>query len=121
VHTTIYIRRTFTTTPALDTNANLILTLDYDDGFVAYLDGVEVSRRNVPGAAGSAVLFSATTGGVSHEASCCNTPNPAVSTNFGPIANRLPAGDHVLAIIGVNADLPSSDFHLIPDLTAVGA
>jgi hypothetical protein len=119
VHTTLYIRRTFTTTPALDTNANLILTVDYDDGFVAYLDGLEIARRNVPGAAGSAVLNTATTGGVSHEASCCNSPNPPVSTNFGPIANRLLPGNHVLAIIGVNADLPSSDFHLIPDLVTV--
>jgi hypothetical protein len=119
IHTTVYIRRTFTTTPALDTNANLILTVDYDDGFVAYLDGVEMARRNVPGAAGSAVLNTAATG-TSHEASCCNSPNPAISTNFGPVANRLPPGDHVLAIIGVNADLPSSDFHLIPDLATVG-
>lgn len=120
VHTTVYIRRTFTTTPALDTNANLLLTVDYDDGFVAYLDGVEMARRNLPGAAGSAVLYTATSGGGSHEASCCNSPNPAITTNFGPIANRLPPGDHVLAFIGVNADLPSSDFHLIPDLSTVG-
>ena len=119
VHTTLYIRRTFTTTPALDTNANLILTVDYDDGFVAYLDGVEMARRNVPGAPGSAVLNTAATG-TSHEASCCNNPNPAISINFGPVANRLLPGDHVLAIIGVNADLPSSDFHLIPDLVTVG-
>jgi hypothetical protein len=120
IHTTLYIRRTFTTTPDLNTNANLILTVDYDDGFVAYLDGVEIARRNVPGAAGSAVLNTATTGGISHEASCCNSPNPPVSTNFGPVLNLLPPGDHVLAIVGVNADPPSSDFHLIPDLVTVG-
>ncbi len=121
IHTTLYIRRTFTTTSSLDTNANLLLTMDYDDGFVAYLDGVEMARRNLPGAAGSTVLHTATSGGVSHEASCCNSPNPAITTNFGPIANRLPVGEHVLAILGVNADLTSSDFHLIADLSAVGS
>jgi hypothetical protein len=121
VHTTLYIRRTITTTPALDTNANLVLTVDYDDGFVAYLDGAEMTRRNVPGTPGAAVLYAATTGGVSHEASCCNNGNPAISTNFGPVASRLLPGDHVLAIIGVNADPPSSDFHIIPDLATIAA
>src|SRR6185436_5579780 len=118
VHTTVYIRRTFTTTPALDTNAHLFLTVDYDDGFVAYLDGAEIARRNVPGTPGTAVLHTASTG-TSHEASCCNNPNLPVAIEAGSISNRLAPGEHVLAIIGVNADPPSSDFHLSPDLAVV--
>ncbi len=120
VHTTVYIRQTFTTPAELDTNANLVLQADFDDGFVAYLDGVELARRNVPGAPGSAVLNTAATG-TSHEASCCNSPNPVISTNLGAVAGRLTPGAHVFAIIGVNADLTSSDFHLIVDLKTVGA
>lgn len=35
--------------------ALLTLRIDYDDAFVAYLNGVEVARRNLPGLAGEAV------------------------------------------------------------------
>ncbi len=71
VHTTLYIRIPITVPSPLNTNASLILTADYDDGFVAYLDGTEMVRRNVPGMPGTPVSKTATTGGVSHEASCC--------------------------------------------------
>ena len=45
---TVYLRKTFTVTnpTAVD---NLIFGVDYDDGFVAYLNGVEVARDNVTG------------------------------------------------------------------------
>ena len=118
-HTTLYIRQTLPTTDAIDTNANLVLTVDYDDGFVAYLDGVECARRNVPGTPGTPVLHTATTGGISHEASCCQTPNAPTVINLGLVGDRLSPGTHVLALIGVNQTISSSDFHLIADLATV--
>src|SRR5690349_19204531 len=45
-YTTFFIRRTFNVASQLDTNLALMLTVDYDDGFVAYLDGVEIRRAN---------------------------------------------------------------------------
>ena len=30
-----------------DHNNNVVLTVDYDDGFIAYLNGVEILRRNI--------------------------------------------------------------------------
>lgn len=42
---TYYLRRTFTVTAPLP--QSLTLTVDYDDGFAAYLNGVEVARYNL--------------------------------------------------------------------------
>src|SRR6185436_6679402 len=101
-YTTLFIRKSFTVASAVDTNAHLRLTMDYDDGFVVYLDGLEVQRANTTNGAGSVVLFNATTGGNSHEASCCNVPNPATTYDLGAVGNRLGTGTHILAIVGVN-------------------
>ncbi|MCX8157212.1 MAG: right-handed parallel beta-helix repeat-containing protein [Verrucomicrobiae bacterium] len=114
---TLYLRRTFRVTEPLDPAAVLRLVVDYDDGFVAYLDGVEIARANLTNAVGAPVLHTATTGGRSHEASCCNPPtNPPETFTLGAVGNRLPPGDHVLAIIAVNQSLSSSDLHLIAEL-----
>lgn len=118
VHSTLFVRRSFTVSSGVDPAAQLVLTVDYDDGFVAYLDGTEVARRNVPGAPGSVVTNTLITG-VSHEASCCQSPNPPVAINLGTAANWMTPGSHTLALVGVNQALDSSDFHLIPDLALV--
>lgn len=117
VCSTLYLRRTFRVAEPLDPSAILRLVVDYDDGFVAYLDGVEIARANLASAPGTPVLHTATTGGRSHEASCCNPPtNPPEIFTIGPVGGRLPPGEHVLAIIAVNQSLGSSDLHLIADL-----
>lgn len=119
VHSTLYIRRSFLLPPDADGNPHLVLTVDFDDGFVAYVDGVEVARRNVPGQPGTHVANTATTGGVSHEASCCQSPNPPVVIDLGPIFGYWSPGEHILAVIGVNQVRDSSDFHIIVDLASV--
>src|SRR6185503_19004739 len=120
-YTTFYIRRTFTVGSPLDTNLALLLTVDYDDGFVAYLDGTEIRRANTTNGVGSVITFTQTTGANSHEASCCNAPvNPATTYDLGAIGNRLAVGTHVLAIVGLNQSSGSSDFHLIADLSVAG-
>lgn len=117
VSSTLFLRRSFRVAEPLDAAAVLRLVVDYDDGFVAYLDGVEVARANLTNAVGAPVLHTATTGGRSHEASCCNAPtNPAETFTLGVVGDRLPPGEHVLAIIAVNQSLGSSDMHLIADL-----
>lgn len=118
VHSTFYIRREFQISNVVDTTAELRLIVDYDDGFVAYLDGVEIARRNVTGVAGTPVTFNALASGT-HEASCCNTPNPATTINLGAVGSRLALGAHVLSFIALNDDLNSSDLHIIPDLVVV--
>ncbi len=120
-YSTLFIRRSFNVTTGFDPNARLLLTMDYDDGFVAYLDGVEIARANTTNAVGSVVTATQTTGSNSHEASCCNAPTstPAVF-DLGTVSNRLATGTHTLAIVGLNQSVGSSDFHLIADLSVEG-
>jgi hypothetical protein len=56
---TIYFRKEFTATN-LNNIAELVFRIDYDDGLIAYLNGVEVLRRGVPGNPGEPVPFHAT-------------------------------------------------------------
>ncbi len=116
-YTTLFIRHTFNVASVVDTNRHLLLTVDYDDGFVAYLDGVEIRRANTTNGIGSNITSTQTTGANSHEASCCNPPTNLPTTyDLGAVSNRLSVGTHVLAIVGLNQSSGSSDFHLIADL-----
>ncbi len=118
-YTTLFIRKSFDIVSDVDTNLHLQLTIDYDDGYVAYLDGGELNRARAPGAPGTTVLFN-TNATANHEASCCNAPtNPPSVLDFGAVGNRLAVGTHVLAIQGLNVTSNSSDFHLIADLSLV--
>ncbi|HMJ91397.1 MAG TPA: right-handed parallel beta-helix repeat-containing protein [Candidatus Acidoferrum sp.] len=115
-HTTLYIRRTFQITDAIDSSAELRLVMDYDDGFVIYLDGVELNRINLSGVSNSPVAFNADAP-ADHEASCCSSPNPPSTFNLGAAGSRLSVGTHVLAFIGLNDTIDSSDMHIIPDFS----
>ena len=121
-YTTYYIRKSFTTTGSIDTNAHLQFTIDYDDGFVAYLDGAEIARSaNAPGAVGTEPGSTAVASNT-HESSRGNSAplNAPAVYDLGAVSNRLAAGTHVLAILGLNQSLGSSDFILIPDLAVTG-
>jgi hypothetical protein len=112
--TTVYIRRAFVIGAPVDTSLHLKLTMDYDDGFVAYLDGVEITRGNTTNGPGTTVLFNATA--TSHEASAGAGGNAPSFYDLGAISNRLDVGTHVLAIHGINQTINSSDLSLIADL-----
>ena len=43
-YTTVYIRQSFNIAAPLDSGLSLRLTVDYDDAYVAYLDGQEIAR-----------------------------------------------------------------------------
>lgn len=119
LYTTFNIRRSFTVSSAVDTHLHLQLTIDYDDGFVAYLDGAELMRANAPGSPGAPVTNTAVATGL-HEASCCNAPvNPASVIDLGPVGDRLGVGTHVFALIGLNQASGSTDAHLIADLSLI--
>ncbi len=119
-YTTFYLRRTFDMPGPIDPNTHLVLKMDFDDGFVAYLDGAEVARANAPGSPGESVAHTATATAL-HEASCCNSPvNPTTSFDLGPVGSRFATESHILAIQGLNQAIDSSDFHLIADLATGG-
>lgn len=102
-NTTCYIRVPFGVPAAtLDGLAGLILRMRYDDGFIAYLNGVEVAR--------------AVAGGVSGwnaSASGSHSDGEAVLLQPFNISSHLDAlreGANLLAIHGLNQSSTSSDF-----------
>ncbi|HSW00701.1 MAG TPA: DUF1800 family protein [Sedimentisphaerales bacterium] len=103
----VYLRHTFTlTSEAIAEIEDLVLRVDYDDGFRAYLNGVQVAGANLP--AGDVPYNRAAT--ASHEA---GTP---VDFNLNTYKNRLRVGANTLAIQVHNQSLTSSDLSMIPEL-----
>jgi len=84
----------------------LTLRIDYDDGFLAYLNGTEVARRGF--AAGAAVSF--------------DTPAPLLGRTWGEeidltaFTNVLLTGDNVLAIELHNSSLQDPTTALVTEL-----
>jgi hypothetical protein len=105
-YVSVYIRKEFTVASLEHTGA-LELTIDYDDGFIAYLNGQEVARRTMPAGAATWETLANSSG---HEA---GTP---VTIVLGAAGDWLHVGTNVLAIEGHNATLTSSDLSLIPAL-----
>ncbi|MBN1670747.1 MAG: CotH kinase family protein [Kiritimatiellae bacterium] len=110
-YASVYIRRTFQVPAGVSAQDRVQLVMDYDDGFVAYLNGVEIARRNAPGAAGSVPAHDAV-------ATAGREAGESEVFDLGPVSAALGAGDNILAVHGLNAGLGSSDFSLIADLVA---
>ena len=92
---------------AVDT---LTLHMHYDDGFVAYLNGTEVARRNAP----PSVVFDST-------ASIDRPDNQALAPeaiDLSSHAHLLVDGHNVLAIHGLNDSVDSPRFLFAPRLMA---
>ena len=98
---TIYFRNTFTSPVAGNTLTSMTLTINYDDGFVAYLNGTEIARRGIAAGTVSYGTFA-----VSHEA---GVPELISVTASLP---ALLSGDNVLAIEVHQTNLTSSDLVL---------
>ena len=109
----VYLRKRFNISDLQSLNS-LILDIDYDDAFVAYINGVEVARENIngsPPAYNSGTIQQ-------HEALMYNggSPERFVITNPNSI---LVEGENILSIQGHNISNTSSDFTLIPFLSAI--
>ncbi len=98
---TAYVRLPFAVAdPAVFTS--LKLRMKYDDGFVAYLNGVEVARRNAPATP------------VWNSAATVNRSNHLAlvfeDVDFTPYLGLLATGTNVLALHGLNVSTASSEF-----------
>ena len=102
-YVTVYLRREFSLAEVAS-GPTLRFTVDYDDGFVAFVNGQEVARRGVP--PGQDLFTTAD----NHEAG-----QPEV-IELQPPAGTLVNGDNVLAIELHNQALDSSDASMIPQL-----
>ncbi len=109
----VFIRKSF---PVADPAAVSALTLsvDYDDGFVAYLNGVEIARRNMP----AGPIDNTTPAQVQHEAARGDAVSLAQEKDFITVNKALLVpGTNVLALEGHNVSLGSGDLSLIPELS----
>src|SRR5262245_50695256 len=116
-YSTVYMRKAFQISSGVDTNLHLLLTMDWDDGFIAWLDGEYLTSSFVNGAPAEPAFNAVASG--SHESSNGDSSRqPSNTHDSGPVGARLPVGTHVLAIVGLNSSLNgSSDFIQIADLT----
>jgi hypothetical protein len=107
---TCYIRIPFTVNADY---GSLTLNVRYDDGFIAYLNGVEVARRNFNG-----------TPAWDSRASASHSDSAAVvfeSIDISNFIDNLQQGDNLLAVQGLNASTTSSDFLISLELLATEA
>lgn len=116
-YTTVYIRRSFEVAVSPDPARHLLLTMDYDDGFVAYLDGVELARDRARTVVNVEPPFTDTASS-NHESSRGTVQvNPPTVIDLGAVGNRLQPGTHILSLIGINGTIGSSDLVLLADLS----
>jgi 3',5'-cyclic AMP phosphodiesterase CpdA len=104
-YVSVYARTSFALGPG-DVD-HVVLRLRYRDGFVFYLNGVEVARRNVPAGQSSRTPASASHSGEFFE-------------TFTVPASLLDTGTNVIALEGHRA-LDGADFVIAPELTLVGS
>jgi hypothetical protein len=107
---TCYIRIPFNlNADVVDSLASCTLRIRYDDGFIAYLNGSEVARRNL-------------TGNPQWNSSAASQNSDAAAVIFEDIdisqyISKLKEGANILAIQGLNYTTTSSDFLISAELT----
>ncbi len=106
-YSSVYFRHVFNVTDP-DSLPAVVLNIDYDDGFRAYLNGTPIMGREVDGLP-DVIPYDAFSSD-RHEA---GTPE---QIPLGDFQDLLVEGDNVLAIHGLNDDLSSSDFSMHPSL-----
>jgi autotransporter-associated beta strand protein len=113
----LYLRKTFTvTSDQAASGATLQLVTRYNDGFIAFLNGVEIARRNL----GNPGMFAF------HDQTAFNTNlnNPAPETiSLGAANTRLVPGDNLLCIQAHNQALTGTaagNFLILADLQIAG-
>jgi len=107
-NTTCYIRIPFTFGGSPDDYDLLTLNIRYDDGFIAYLNGVEVARRNLSGAPAW-----------NSNADVTRSDAEAVAfegIDLAAFLGTLRQGGNLLAIHGLNVSPTSSDFLISAEL-----
>ncbi len=106
ITTSCYIRTPFTFADNPQSLGGLTLRIRYNDGFVAYLNGVEIARRNLTGTPAWDSVASA------QQADSAGYENIPIF-NW---ATALRSGDNLLAIQGLNTAKTNSDFAIAAEL-----
>src|SRR5688572_28262336 len=107
---TVYFRKRFSISN-LSNIAELVLRLDYDDAFVAYLNGQEIARRGAPGTPGVAVPVN----------SLATASHPRSSGELIDLTAAIPhlrSGDNVLSVQLLAAQNFVATMSFVPELLA---
>ncbi|MBN1507499.1 MAG: CotH kinase family protein, partial [Sedimentisphaerales bacterium] len=110
IQSSCYVRIPFTFPNDIADVAGLTLRVRYDDGFIAYLNGIEIARRSFAG-----------TPAWNSVADTIHDDTAAVNFEDIPIpgfAQALRTGDNLLALHAMNQSTTSSDFLISVELTA---
>lgn len=111
--TAVYLRRQFDINDLTSILA-LALHMDYDDGYIAYINGVEIARNGLPG--GNPTNNTLAT--ISHEAQLYQNGQPdLILLTANQIQNILVQGQNLLCIAVFNQSSTSSDFTCRPFLS----
>ena len=97
----------------VDQLSALRLVMKWEDGFIAFLNGHEIARRDAPVLAGD-LPWSTTAPAARDEAAAVAYEIVDVSAHLSHLVN----GRNVLAVHGLNAGVDSSDFLLVTSLEA---
>jgi len=108
----VFLRQKFTLTDLAQIE-EIIFHVDYDDGFVAYLNGIEIGRANIDGGAFPNYFTGVTT---DREAALYQGGAP-VKFTLKNVEELLVEGDNVLAVQVHNINTFSSDLTIIPFLS----
>ncbi|MAZ64842.1 MAG: hypothetical protein CMG51_00730, partial [Candidatus Marinimicrobia bacterium] len=109
----LYVRRDFTIS-AIESVLKILLHVDYDDAFVAYINGSEIARANIGSPGVPPPYNQGADSWLEAEIYQGGEPNEYL---IDPVESLLENGTNVLAIQVHNFNLESSDLTLIPFLT----
>ena len=116
-HSSVLVRIPFETSEEqIASIQDLTLSMKYDDGFVAYLNGIEIARRNGPSAAGFLPFDAVATADRANDVAVSSEP-----IDVSAFRNLLVSGRNVLAVHGLNASAGDDDFLLLPELRGTSA
>lgn len=111
-YASVFIRKYFEVANPADIK-HLNLAADYDDGFVAYVNGIEVARRNMP----PGPVTNTTLASDEHEASRGDGASDPQEKEFIAVDPKLLVpGKNVIAVSGHNVAIDSTDLSLIVEL-----
>jgi len=106
INSSLCFRRTFYL-PDLSNTVGVVLRMKYEDGFVAYVNGVEVGRANCT----NAMAYNTRANTYVDEAVVDTWTTCVISNQW------LVPGTNLLAVQGLNSAPNSSDFLLLPELS----
>ncbi len=108
----VFVRQTFEVTDLAQIE-EIIFHVDYDDGFVAYLNGVEIARANMD----AGVFPNYLAGVITDREAELYQGIPPTKFTLKNVEELLVAGENVLAVQVHNVSTTSSDLSIIPFLS----